>query len=232
MKTNSIRVILFFTLLTTIIGCENNDEIEITNASVSIETTNENAEKTFTSIKISGIVSSNGESSNVNSGVCWSVNPNPTIEDNLITENSNEFNILVSDLFANTTYYFKTFATNESGTSYSEQQVISTLSLNNTSWKITTIYPNQNNFEIFSRVDFFDDNTTKFDEIDLPGQCPGCFITYGTWSLEGNILTYIWEGSDSNNSTYTYTGIVNGMSISGDYIHSTQPDGTWSAIEL
>lgn len=232
MKINSIKIILFLSLLITIIGCENNDDSEITSASVSIETTNENAEKTYTTIKISGVVSSDGGGSIINRGVCWSTTANPTIEDNMITETSNEFSIVVNELFVNTTYYFRTFVTSEIETSYSEQQTINTLSLNNTSWKFTTIYPNQNDFEIYSRVDLFEDNTTKFDEMDLPGQCPGCFITYGTWSIDANNLTYIWEGSDSNNSTYVYTGILNGMSISGTYTHSTEPNGTWSAIEL
>ncbi len=232
MKTNSIKIILFFSLLLTIFGCENDTDSETINASVAIETTNENAEKTYTTIKISGIVSSNGGSPVINRGVVWSTNPNPTIEDNLITANSNEFNILVSDLVVNTSYYFRTFVTNEIETSYSEQQAISTLSLDNTSWKFTTIYPNQNNFEIYSKVDLFDENTTKFDEMDLPGQCPGCFVTFGTWSLEGNNLTYIWEGSNPTNSTYVYSGIVNGMTISGTYTHSSEPNGTWSSIKL
>jgi hypothetical protein len=232
MKTNFNKMILVFSLVITFISCETNDDPVITNTSVSIETTNENAEKTYTTIKINGTVSSDGGSSIINRGICWNTEPNPTIENNSIIENNNNFSSTINNLLANTSYYFRTFATNELGTSYSEQQIISTLSLNNTSWKFTTIYPNQNNFEIFSKIDFLDDNTTKFDEMDLPGQCPGCFITFGTWSLEGNNLTYIWEGSDSTISTYVYTGILNGMDISGTYTHSSEPNGTWNAIEL
>lgn len=232
MKPYLNKMILVFSLVITFISCETNDDSAVTNTSVSIETTNENAEKTYTTIKINGTVSSDGGSSIINRGICWSTEPNPTIENNLVMESNNNFSNTINDLLANTSYYFRTFATNELGTSYSEQQIISTLSLNNTSWKFTTIYPNQNNFEIYSKVDLLDDNTTTFDELDLPGQCPGCFITNGTWSLEGNNLTYIWEGSNPNTSTYVYSGIINGMNISGTYTHSSEPNGTWNASEL
>lgn len=232
MKTNSIKMILLFSLAITIISCETNDDPIMTYASASIETTNENAEKTYTTIKINGIVSSDGGSSIINRGICWSVDPYPTIENSLILESNNNFSNIVNDLLVNTSYYFRTFATNEIGTSYSEQRIINTLSINNTSWKLTTVYTSQNDFEIFAKLDFFDNNTTKFDEMDLPGQYPGFFLTFGTWSLEGNNLTYIWEGSDPTNTTYLYTGIVNGMSISGDYTHGSLPNGIWSAIHF
>lgn len=232
MKTNSIKMILLFSLLITSIGCETDNDPTLTNASITMETTNENAEKTYTTVKINGSVSSDGGSSIINRGVCWSSNENPTIEDNLMDATNDDFSIIVNDLLVNTSYYFRTFVTNEQGTSYSEQQIVNTLSLNNTSWKFTTVYPNQNNFEIYSKIDFLDDNTTKFDEMDEPDQCPGCFITFGTWSLDGNNLTYIWEGSDPTISTYVYSGIVNGMHISGTYTHTSEPNGTWSALEL
>lgn len=232
MKKNSMKIVSFFCLLVTFYGCEENDDLEITNASISIETTNENAETTYTTIEISGKVSSDSGSPIISRGVCWSTLSNPTIDDNLITETSDEFISSVNALFVNTTYYFRTFVTTEMGTSYSEQRAISTLSLENSSWELTTIYPNQGNFEIYSRVDLFDDNTTKFDEMDIPGQCPGCFITLGVWSIDGNDFTYIWEGSNSENSTYVYTGSVSGMTIEGTYTHSSEPIGTWSAIEI
>lgn len=234
MKTYLSKLTLLFSLVLTFISCETDDDTVLTNtSSVSIETTNENAEKTYTTIKINGTVSSSDVGSSIISrGVCWSSKQNPTIEDNLVIDNNNDFSIIISDLLVDTPYYFRTFATNEQGTSYSNQQRISTLSLNNTSWEFTTIYPNQNNFAIYSKVDLLDDNTTVFDELDLPGQCPGCFIKEGTWSLEGNNLTYIWEGSDPDTSTYVYNGIINGMNISGTYTHSSEPNGTWRAIEL
>lgn len=230
MKKYSIKSILLIILVATFISCDDNDDVVTTDASVSMETTNANAEKTYTTIKIDGKVLNEGGITILTRGVCWSTNPNPTIEDSLILESSNEFSSTVNNLLVNTAYYFRTFATNEEGVLYSEQQLINTLSLEGTSWKFTTLYAND--FMIYSKIDLFADHTTKFDEMDLPGQCPGCFITYGRWSLNGNTLTYIWQGSDPALSTYVYTGTVNGMTISGTYTHLTAPDGTWDAIEL
>ena len=118
MKTNFNKMILVFSLVITFISCETNDDPVITNTSVSIETTNENAEKTYTTIKINGTVSSDGGSSIINRGICWNTEPNPTIENNSIIENNNNFSSTINNLLANTSYYFRTFATNELGTSY------------------------------------------------------------------------------------------------------------------
>lgn len=78
----------------------------------------------------------------------------------------------------------------------------------------------------------FDDHSTLFDELDLPNQCPGCFITVGTWFTNENTLTYIWEGSDLATSTYVYTGTIVGMTITGDYIHNSEPNGTFSSVMM
>jgi len=230
MKNPFFKTVIIISLLFLISNCTSNDDIELSSPSVANETTNANAEVTYTTVKISGKVISDGGSEISSKGVCWSKNPNPTINDNKITESDDVFSSVISDLMVNTTYYFRIFATNNTGTAYSEEQSFSTLTLDNTSWKFTTVY--QNNFEIYSQVDLLDDHTTKFDEMDLPGQCPGCFITYGNWSVNGNELTYIWEGSDPANSTYIYTGIISGMNIQGNYTHSTSSNGSWSAIQL
>lgn len=110
----------------------------------------------------------------------------------------------VSNLIANTTYYFKSYVISENGIKYSEEKSVSTLSINDTSWKLSTIHPTSNNFLIYSQVDFLSNKTTKFDELDFPG----LFTTYGSWSLDGDTLTYIWENNDKNTSTYVYTGTL------------------------
>jgi len=79
---------------------------------------------------------------------------------------------------------------------------------------------------------YFKRNITKFDEMDLTGQCPGCFITFGTWAIDGNNLTYTWEGSEPTTSTYVYSGVVDEMSITGTYTHTSESNGTWGAIGL
>jgi len=215
-----------------VLSCRSNDDnsSSLQLPTVESQTTVNNAEITFTTLKIDGHVISNGGSVIIEKGVCWSTNPNPTTADEIILQGTDDFSTIIDELISNTNYYFKVFATNEVGTSYSTELSFKTLNLADTGWVFTTYYSEIGDFSILSKVDFYADQTTRFDELDLPGQCPGCFITYGSWSLDGNNLTYIWDGTDTNNSTYIYTGVVSGMIIEGTYTHQTTDNGFWTAI--
>ncbi len=227
---NYLSCILSLTLL--FFNCQSNDDnsSSLQLPTVESETTINNAEITFTTLKIDGHVVSNGGSTIIERGVCWSTNPNPTTADELILQGTDDFSIIIDELISNTDYYFRVFATNEVGTNYSSELSFRTLNLADTSWIFTTYYSEIGDSSILSKVDFYANQTTQFDELDLPGQCPGCFITFGSWSLDGNNLTYIWNGTDANNSTYIYTGVVSGMIIEGVYTHQTTDDGFWTAI--
>ncbi|WP_291107383.1 hypothetical protein [Flavobacterium sp. UBA6195] len=125
-------------------------------------------------------------------------------------------------------YYFRIFAIVNNKIIYGENISSSTLSLENSKWRFATYYPEgafSSGTTIESTVNFYADRTTKFDEIGI-GQ--GVFITYGSWSLNDNFLTYIWEGNNPNTSTYVYTGTINGMTIQGTFTHPSTP-GTWTA---
>jgi hypothetical protein len=218
-------------LFISIISCSK-DEHENISTIVYNETTQSNSETTFTSIKLSGKVIATEGTTILSRGICWSINSNPTIENNIVTAENNIFSHTITDLTVNTTYYYRIYAIDTNGVIYSENQSFSTLSLENTVWELTTYYPQTTDFNIISRLDLYENGTTRFDELDLPLQCSGCFITYGTWSLNGNILTYIWEGNDPNTSTYIYTGTISGMNITGSYVHSQLENGIWTASIL
>ena len=185
------------------------------------------SEITYTSFKVKGKVITNEDESVTERGICWSTNPNPTINDNKLISENNNFDLTINNLITNKTYYFRPYAINKIGVGYGMVQSTHTLSLENTTWKFTSVY-SPSNFIIESTVTFYADGTTKFDEIG-PGQ--GYFITYGTWSLTGNTLTYIWEGNDPTNSTSIYSGNLNGLTFSGTFTHPSVP-GTWTAIQL
>lgn len=214
-----------FTLLL-LAACGNETENQII---VTLDTTPSNLDRTFTSIKIAGSVTSEELGVITTRGVCWSTRPNPTIDDNKVELIDNQFETTVSSLIVGVEYYFRVFAVSNGETFYSTEQTFSTLSLDDSSWKFTTVYSTPAEFLLYSQVDFFQNKTTRFDEMDYPMHCPGCYITLGSWSLDGNTLTYIWEGSDSELSTYVYTGVVSEMTIQGTYRHSSLPDGIWSA---
>lgn len=73
-------------------------------------------------------ITSPGGTSVTETGICWSVNQNPTINDNKIPSGTllavGQVNL--SGLTASTTYYARTYATNNAGTAYSEQISFST----------------------------------------------------------------------------------------------------------
>jgi hypothetical protein len=181
MKKNNILTTLLFMIYLIFISCQT-EEMSVSKTPIIIsETTKENNEATYTSIKISGKVTTDDGSEITKHGVCWSTNPNPSIMDNKTTEADAEFSSIINDLIPNTKYYFKIYAIKNAIVSYSTEQVYSTQNLDNTTWKFSTFYPtpsNSSGFTIYSRVDFYANNSTRFDELDYPYHCPGCFITF------------------------------------------------------
>ncbi|MBR5146790.1 MAG: hypothetical protein IKW54_04095 [Bacteroidales bacterium] len=82
----------------------------------------------YTSAVCVGNVTSDGGSEVTARGACWSTNPNPTMQDDHTTngKGTGEFTSKLTDLTSNTTYYVRTYATNNNGTNYGEQQIFKT----------------------------------------------------------------------------------------------------------
>ncbi len=222
MKKLLFKSILLLIFPFFIINCSS-DDTEITSNAI-INTTEANAQITFTSIKISGKVISNDGNTITSQGICWSKNPNPTISNEKITETTTTFTSVIQDLTVNTTYYFKVFATTIVGTAYSKELTLKTLPLGNTIWNFTIT--NHTGTEILAKVNFNEDQTTKYEE----SNCVDCYKAQGSWSVDGNKLTYIGENSDPATSTHVYTGTFTGLTMQGTYDHLIDPDGTWTAI--
>lgn len=83
-------------------------------------TTSEISNITETTATAGADIVSNGGNAVTESGVCWSTNENPTIEDNLTKEeaDSGVFLSSISGLISNTKYYVRAYATNGEGTGY------------------------------------------------------------------------------------------------------------------
>ena len=82
-----------------------------------------------TTSTFSGEVTAEGSAEVTARGVCWSSTPHPTIA-NLHTTDSlgmGAFTSIIPDLTPNTTYYARTYATNEVGTAYSDEICFTTL---------------------------------------------------------------------------------------------------------
>jgi len=81
-----------------------------------------------TSVESGGIISSDGGSAISLRGVCWSLNPSPTIMDDT-TINGNGtgvFTSYVSGISNGNTYYVRAYATNNNGTGYGNELSFST----------------------------------------------------------------------------------------------------------
>jgi len=74
----------------------------------------------ITTSKVSGQILSDGGSPVTEKGICWSIQNNPTIDNNKITNTDNvtSFTAKITGLQPNTNYYARTYAINAKGTSY------------------------------------------------------------------------------------------------------------------
>ncbi|NRS88865.1 hypothetical protein HNQ02_001783 [Flavobacterium sp. 7E] len=220
MKKITLKTFLF-SLLFISFACSNDEEI--VTPTVSNDTTVENANINYTSITITGNVSNEGSSEVISRGVCWSESPNPTITEDKTSENSNAFVSIITELKANTTYYFRTYATSDAGTSYSTENSFTTLTIVGTTWDFTVIYDEDTTWH--ANVTFNADGTTVYDE----PESPGIYTTYGTWTMDGNILTYIM---DSEYDYYHFTGTVNKQAMNGTFTFQNEPDKNWVAVKI
>ncbi len=75
-----------------------------------------------------GNVTSNGSSTLLAKGVCYSNVPDPTINSNKTDHGTEigEYSSSIVNLNPNTTYYFRAYATNDEGTNYGGQMTFKT----------------------------------------------------------------------------------------------------------
>lgn len=79
-----------------------------------------------------GLITSDGGIEVSLRGVCWSLKPNPTINDSTTKDaaGTGEYISYITNLIADTTYYLRAYATNNTGTSYGLQVSFRTLKSN------------------------------------------------------------------------------------------------------
>ena len=99
---------------------------------------------TQTTATSGGNVTDDGGATVTARGVCWSKDPNPTIDNSFISNGNGtgSFTIEISGLTSATTYYVRAYATNSEGTSYGEQKTFTTLQYIQLPTVTTTIVTN------------------------------------------------------------------------------------------
>lgn len=186
------------------------------------ETNTSEAVVTLTTVEIKGSIDAQEEELD-SYGVVWSNNPDPTVEDNIVevggetqahafhkSVSNFTFTVIIENLTPGKNYYFRVYAQNEAGVAYGEEISLETLSIAGTTWDLFFNHSAETTWN--ADVEFYEDGTAFYDE----PACPGCYATYGTWSLDGNILTYNLDGNPDATS-YILTGTIEGNSIAGTY---------------
>lgn len=84
---------------------------------------------TSTSVNCGGILNSDGGDEVLETGICWSLSTNPTVENLKIVSNSQDenFDLTITGLEIGTKYYMRAYATNSVGTTYGNEVNFTTI---------------------------------------------------------------------------------------------------------
>ena len=77
-------------------------------------------------------ITNNGGTSVIQRGFCWSIKPSPTTKDQVVVagDGIGSYNALITTLLPSTTYYLRSYAINNYGTTYGNEISFTTLSIN------------------------------------------------------------------------------------------------------
>ena len=132
-------IILVFTFLLLFFSCKKIERINPVDGIVGVQTSAVQ-QLDLSSVQIGSTLQVTEEVPYVTQrGVCWSSNPNPTTANDFVAQGNGfgTFQSKISGLAANTTYYFRSFASNEKTTAYGNEVSYTTSS--NSSVSITDI---------------------------------------------------------------------------------------------
>ena len=152
-----------------------------------------------------GIVISKGGNDIIESGVVWNTSPNPTLSYNKsISEGALEnFNITLTNLSPNTTYFLRSFATNSIGTGYGNEISFTTLPL--TIPKLSTIeILNISNESAYSGGVITEDGGSNITSAGI------------VWSKLTNPTISDFKTADSSENTY-FKSILMGLEANTTY---------------
>ena len=119
-------------------------------------------------------------------GVCWSINPNPTVNDNHTTDGSGtgSYTSNLTGLSSNFTYYIRAYATNQYGTVYGGEVRFT-----------TPVSSNGDAFSCPGTATLTDRDGNVYNTVQIGGQC---------WMRENLRTTKYADGTDIAESTDIY----------------------------
>jgi len=183
--------------------------------------TNNITDFTTTSVKVSGEVTEAGYGTVTAKGVCWGIDPNPSIDENLgYTNEGAGIGTFISDvtgLTPGTLYYVRAYATNETGTAYGELKSFTTLAIGAPSVTTAII----TNITISTAQGGGEVTDAGNGTVTARGVC---WNTTGNPSL-GSCLGFTTDGSGLGIFTSSITGLTDGTTY---YVkaYATNQSGT------
>ena len=111
------------------VGTAYGDEVSFTTWTLPTITTNATANVTDVSVDCGGTIVSDGGTDITEKGLCWNNSANPTIENEKITLNGENFSGTITGLTDGVVYYVRAYATNAVGTVYGEERTFTTLTV-------------------------------------------------------------------------------------------------------
>lgn len=116
-RNNAARILVVYCAVSVIVfsACKKEELPQLTTTQIS--------QIDFDTLTGGGTILSEGDSPVSERGVCWSIGQNPTINDSKTSDGfgPGDFTSRISGFNTNTTYFFRAYATNASGTAYGEQ---------------------------------------------------------------------------------------------------------------
>ena len=153
---------------------------------------------TYTSAVCGGNITSDGGYSVTARGVCWSIYPNPTINNNHTTNGSGtgSFTSSITGLLAGTTYYLRAYATNAAGTGYGNEISFTTIGIFSVSATQKVLFSPGN----------LQWSATNGGNTATTHAVAGNGTAAGTWRFAPNQWDMI--GAANSNVSSTYTGWI------------------------
>ena len=111
------------------VGTAYGDETSFTTWTLPTITTNTTTNVTDVSVDCGGTIVSDGGTDITEKGLCWNNSANPTIENEKLILNGEDFSGTITGLTDGVVYYVRAYATNAVGTVYGEERAFTTLTV-------------------------------------------------------------------------------------------------------
>lgn len=224
LNTHHLTCFLWFVfVLLSITGCKKKEETQA-QVNVPVVTTITATSISSSQATVGGNITSNGGGTIYQKGICFAINPNPTISDSTVYDHETTltFTCNLSNLISNMQYYARAFALNAAGMSYGNQVTFTTLKIVGFPVLSTTFITNVTKDSAVSGGKITNDGGA---EITAKGVCWSTSI-YPTISDHHTI-----DGTD----TAHFISRISGLSMSTNYYlraYATNSLGTSYGNEL